>query len=109
MITEITDGQKLQDGDWFDANSIEELEQIRGVAKVGQNWFKHGFLQENLTFGYNPVYMDRFEMVISNSSELPFGITEYSFEAFKMLCINTFGDAWKDFDDKNLGERLTKW
>ncbi len=86
----ITQGQKLKDGDYFIPETVEQLVSISLCGHVGMNWYVKEFLQENFDNKYYPYYSQRFEMILSNSSELPFCKTEYDFPDFKQLCENTF-------------------
>jgi len=95
MTTQITPGQKLKDGDWFHPKDINELKQIQEASNVGANWYKDEYLQEIISEHRKPVYLDRFGMIISCDDNGMFTKQEYSFEAFKELCENTFGDGNK--------------
>lgn len=89
--SKIQPGQKLKEGDYFVPESIDQLKQIRDVAKVGYNWQNDSFLE--LSFRMEPYYSERFDQVIFNSGQLNFAKTEYTFADFRQLCVNTFGDG----------------
>jgi len=90
MITTIKDGQKLQDGDWF----YGTIEQYNAFLRIENHEIM--FSPRKSTKG---IVSDTDSegkiilMTLYDGSCATDPINEYSFEAFKKLCENTFGDG----------------
>jgi hypothetical protein len=104
MKTEIEQGQKLKDGDYFEGGTVEQYNDLLYIENDTTTARITASLIESIT-----AYLDDGNKEYLNHGCAESNKTEYSFEAFRQLCENTFGDVWDNFDNKNLGERLTKW
>jgi len=90
MITQIEEGQKLKDGDYF-FGTTEEYNELLKIEnheiKLSADEAMKGLVCDTDSEG-TKILMLLYDSGICISHD---PIEEYSFEAYKQLCINTFG------------------
>lgn len=87
MTTQITPGQTLKDGDYFEGGTVEQYQELMNI----DGGFKKDHLEE--INGQRPLYFTSSSFLVFRYRNGRFGLKQkYSFEAFKELCENTFGD-----------------
>lgn len=87
MITQIEEGQKLKDWDYFEGGTEEQYKEILNLDhsfSSGYDWSEEIQLKK-------PIYFFKSELVFDIVGCIDSSDKKYSFEAYKQLCINTFG------------------
>lgn len=84
MITEIEEGQKLKDGDYFKGGTIQQYQELLNIENDS-----YMITASVMTSCLADSYIDG--EIFLNHGNYSNNKNQYSFEAFKQLCENTFG------------------